>query len=308
MTNKIILKITLIFFLALSRFLLNAEIRLKDDTDKLIVMKNPAKRIISLYSAHTENLFSLGLDKEIIGVYKNDNYPSQARSKKSYDYKSDPEKIIAANPDLVLIRPFIEKANPEFVKILEKVNINVVSLYPENFSMFEKYITKLGLLTGREENAKKLIAEFNVKIDRIKKITKDINPKVNVYFESTERNYRTVTNDSLPAFAIRVAGGINIANDVTPISQGSTIASYDAEKLLAKGEKIDIYIAQEGSMNSGITIEKILNRPGFKSIKAVKDGRIFIIDEKIISNPTFRFIDGIKNLAVFFYPELKDKI
>src|SRR4030065_480208 len=101
MKNRIILNIILLFFLIFTHFLLNAEIRLVDNTNKIIVMKNPAKRIISLYSAHTENLFSLGLDKEIIGVYKNDNYPFQAKSKKTYDYKSDPEKIIAADPDLV---------------------------------------------------------------------------------------------------------------------------------------------------------------------------------------------------------------
>lgn len=306
MKNKIFLKITLL--LLFPQILLNAEIKLVDDANKLIVMKNPAKRIISLYSAHTENLFFLGLEEEIIGVYKNDNYPLQAKLKKSYDYKSDPEKIIAAKPDMVLIRPFVEKTNPEYIKTLEKVNINVVTLYPENFSKFEDYITKLGLLTGKEENSKKLIAEFKSGIDKIKKITENLNPKVNVYFESTERNYRTITTDSLPAFAIRIAGGINIADDAAPINPGSTIASYDAERLLVKGKDIDVYIAQQGSMNPGITIEKVIKRPGFKSIKAVKEGRVFIIDEKLISSPTFRFIDGIKNLALFFYPEIKGKI
>jgi iron complex transport system substrate-binding protein len=35
----------------------------------------PATRIISVYSAHTENLFSSGLDQEVLGVGTADIYP-----------------------------------------------------------------------------------------------------------------------------------------------------------------------------------------------------------------------------------------
>ena len=47
-----------------------AIIQITDDDGKLIEMEKPAERIISLYSAHTENLFSLGLEEQIIGVGK----------------------------------------------------------------------------------------------------------------------------------------------------------------------------------------------------------------------------------------------
>jgi len=46
-----------------------------DESGSRITVKEPFKRIISLYGAHTENLFSLGLDLEIIGVSENEAYP-----------------------------------------------------------------------------------------------------------------------------------------------------------------------------------------------------------------------------------------
>ena len=52
-----------------------------DNHGRQIEVKTPFKRIISLYGAHTENLFSLGLEAQIIGVSVNDSFPAQALDK-----------------------------------------------------------------------------------------------------------------------------------------------------------------------------------------------------------------------------------
>lgn len=285
-----------------------AKIQFTDDSGNIVKMQEPAKSIISLYSAHTENLFSLGLDEEIIGIYNTDAYPPQIRGKKVYDYRSDPEKVIAANPDLVLIRPFIERSKPEFVEALKKAGVNVVSLYPESFEEFPGYVEKLGMLIGREEKAKELLRKYNADIAEIVKITEKIEPKVKVYFEATENEYRTVTPDSVPAHAIKFAGGINIAADAKSIKEGSSIAAYGAERILEKADEIDVFVAQRGSMNSGGNPRSIRIRPGFYAIKAVKEDRLYNINEKLVSSPTFRFAKGVKELARMFYPEVLDDL
>ena len=60
------------------------------------------KRIISLYSAHTENLASLGAMEQIIGISRSDNFPPEVLSKKRFSYREDPERFIAEQPDLFL--------------------------------------------------------------------------------------------------------------------------------------------------------------------------------------------------------------
>lgn len=285
-----------------------SEIEITDDDGNLIKMDKPAQRIISLYSAHTINLFSLGLEEEIIGVGKSDNYPPQVRKKEVFDYKSDPEKVIAASPDLVLIRPFITRSNPEFVEALKKANITVVSLYPESFAEFVTYIEKLAVVTGQEEKAQSLLDTFTNDIHEIQEITSEIEPKVRVYFESTENQYRTITPDSTPAQIIKYAGGINIATDAKGIRPGTSIASYGAERILEKAEEIDIFVAQRGAMNAGGSPHSIKIRPGFHAIKAVREDRIYNIEEKLVSSPTFRLAVGVKELARMFYPEVMDDV
>ena len=275
-----------------------------DDLGNTIRLAVPAQRIISLYSAHTENLFSLGLDTKIIGVGRSAQYPPKALEKARFDYRSDPEKVIAANPDLVLIRPFIKRSYPQFIAVLERVGIPVVALYPEHFEDFDDYIRTIARLTGKERQAGLLLAEFHQQIDRIHKVTAEISPKVKVYFESVEKGYKTVIPDSLPARAIATAGGQNIVQDAKPIKQGSSIAIYGVEKLLEHAHEIDVFVVQKGAMNAGANVQAIAKRPGFHVIKAIKEGRVLVIDEKLISSPTFRYVEGIQKLVRMFYPSL----
>lgn len=285
-----------------------ANIQFEDDLGELIQMDTSAKRIISLYSAHTENLFALGLDEEIIGVGKSDAYPAKVTEKEIFDYRSDPEKVIAADPDLVLIRPFIKKSKPEFVKALENAGINVVTLYPNKFEEFPDYIKKLAMLTGKEEKAEKMLTKFDQDLKDLEKLTKDMKPKVNVFFESTETEYRTVTTDSMAARAILLAGGNNIASDAKGIHEGTSIASYGEERILENADEIDVYVSQRGAMNAGGNLHSISIRAGFDVIKAVKEERVYEINEKLVSSPTFRFSKGVKELARMFYPDMMDDL
>ncbi|MCT4606037.1 MAG: ABC transporter substrate-binding protein [Marinisporobacter sp.] len=285
-----------------------SKIQFKDDSGNIVKMEAPAKKIISLYSAHTENLFALGLDTEIIGIGRSDAYPAAVTTKDRFDYRADPEKIIAVEPDLVLIRPFIKKSKPEFVQALENAGINVVSLYPDKFEEFPDYIKELALLTGKEEVAEKKLVKFEKDLKAIENMTKDMGKKVNVFFEATETEYRTITSDSMAARAIYLAGGNNIAADAKSIRKGTSIASYGEERILEKADQIDVYVSQRGAMNSGGNLHSISIRSGFDTIKAVKEERVYTINEKLVSSPTFRFSKGVMELARMFYPEEMDRL
>ena len=110
-----------------------------DQAGRILTVDNPFDRIISLYGAHTENLFSLGLDHEIIGVSRHETYPSQALQKPVFSYREDPEKFLAVRPDLVIIRPMIGRGYPQFVSMLEKNGIKIISLQPGNIEDMYTY-------------------------------------------------------------------------------------------------------------------------------------------------------------------------
>jgi iron complex transport system substrate-binding protein len=273
-----------------------------DQSGNKIVINTPFKRIISLYGAHTENLFYLGLDKEIIGVSKNEVYPPPAMTKEVFSYHDDAEKFIAAQPDLVLIRPMIANAYPDFVVKLQKAGITVVSLQPRTIEDVYEYWRDLGRLTGRSGQAEAMVKEFEATLGHIRTLVKTIPPdkRKKVYFEAIHSRMKTFSPASIAMFALTTAGGINVATDAKA-RHGTNIAAYGKEHILSLADNIEVYLAQKGAMNR-VSIRKIREEPGFKVIRAVRSKHIYLVDEKIVSRPTLRLLDGIYEIGRFLYP------
>ncbi len=51
-----------------------------------------------------------------------------------------------------------------------------------------------------------------------------------------------------------------------------------------------------------ISIKDILEEPGFNAIKAVKEKRVYLIEESLVSRPTYRILEGIEQLNSLFFP------
>lgn len=279
-----------------------------DDEGQTVAFSQPFERVISMYSAHTENLFSLDAASQVIGGYNTCTYPPEAAFLPMYDYNADPESVIAADPDLVLIRPFISDKAPDYVAALRGAGITVVSLYPDGFSQFPKYVRKLAMLVGKQPQAEQQLALLQTQLDGIAALTADMPDPPTVFFEATEVNLRTASADSMPARAIALAGGVNLAEGEPPLSAGGTIAGFGAERILQHADAIDVYVSQRGAMNAGGNEQSIRERPGFEAIKAVRQGRVHLINEKLISSPTFRYAQGVRELARFLYPETFDAL
>ncbi|MBF0229908.1 MAG: ABC transporter substrate-binding protein [Desulfamplus sp.] len=279
---------------------------IKDANGREITIQKPFTKIISLYGAHTENLFYLGLNSEIIGVTKNESFPEEAKNRPVFSVQDDPEKFLGSDPDLVLIRPMIERGYPDLIKRLRKSGIEVISLQPNTVDEMYEYWLALGTLTGKEIEAKKMVQDFKeqIAIDKseVNKIIaqKDIKPP-KVYFEAIHSKMKTFTPGSMALFALETAGGVNVATDAIA-SRGTNIGNYGKEKILSHASEIDVFIAQNGVMNQ-VSVDIIKNESGFGIIKAVQNNKIYIIDEMIVSRPCFRLLDGIDEIRKILYNE-----
>jgi iron complex transport system substrate-binding protein len=275
---------------------------LHDQKGRTIEFSRPFTRIISLYGAHTENLYYLGLEDHIVGVSINDRFPPRVNKKPGLSYHDDPEKFLALNPDLVLIRPMIDHGYPKLIQRLERSGIAVVSLQPRGIDDMYEYWLKLGLLTGKTARAEQMVDDFKKKTARIKALTNHLKSKKKVYFQSIHKRMKTFTPGSIQIFALETAGGINVAADAKA-SRNTNIANYGKEHILAKASLIDVFLAQKGRMNP-VTVRQIRTEPGFGVIKAVKDNKVFFIDEDIVSRPVPRLYKGIVFIGKLLYPDI----
>lgn len=280
----------------------STEVRFLDDSNREIVLEQPAQTVISLYSVHTENLFSLGLDDEIIGVGTSDKYPEAVLEKIQYSYKDDAELIIAANPDVVIVRSMIMNRYPDYIAAIEDAGITVVNLYCSDFNKFDDYISKLGMLVGKNDEAKSFLETFHAEIAVIEEKGSTIEHKKVAYFESIGKKFKTTIPTAFAGNALRIVGLENAAKDIE-FDGSTTVVAFGEEHLLAMGNDIEIYIAQKGTMNRAVSLEEIAARPGYDKMKAVVDGHVIIIDEKLVSSATMRYLDGLKELQEKIYGE-----
>ncbi|UYP00159.1 ABC transporter substrate-binding protein [Oceanotoga sp. DSM 15011] len=256
-----------------------------DDSGNVIKVDKPFKRIITLYSGYTENIFYMNAQDSLIAVSTSEAFPPKARNLPAISYKEDVEKFISLNPDLVLIHPMMVRRYGDLVEKLEAFGITVVSLQPETFDDVFPYWEKLGILTGRIDESKALIKEFELNVNSMPKLEqKDFKT---IFFESMHKNFKTRTDGSIVDFVLQKSGLINIGSEENPLFNGSSVAEFSKEQLIENGDKIEYYIAQKGSVNK-ISKDIIKNESGFNAIKAVRNDNIIIIDQKIISRPTPR--------------------
>jgi len=276
----------------------------QDSEGRTVTVGRPFTRIISLYPAHTENLVSLGLDGEIIGIEGGAEDLPQLKDKKHFNFREDPEKFIAARPDLVLVRPMIERSAPQLIATLRQAGITVVSLQPNTVAEIFDYWRALGMLTGRTRQAEEMVATFQAELAAIRKIVNKVPEKarVKVYFEAIHAKMKTFAQESIAIYVLGQAGGINVAADASQVRE-TNIAAYSKERILAKAGEIEVFLAQQGRMNP-VTVEAIIQEPGFQAIKAVRGNRVFLVDERLVSRPTLRLVEGIKTIAALLYPEL----
>lgn len=264
-------------------------------------LTEPARRIISLYPAHTENLAAIGAVQGLIGISTSDSYPAEVLDKPRFSYHDSVEKFIQADPDCVLIRPMIARSNPNLISKLQDFGITVVSLQPTTIAELYDYWRTLGALTGFETEAQRMITEFQQEVEVIQDAVAQIpvQHRPRVYFESIHARMRTFAPESISIFCLTTAGGVNVAADAVS-RRGTNIAGYSKERILARADEIDVYLAQVGRMNR-VGVEQIKEEPGFKALRAVRSGRIYLIDEQLVSRPTQRLLDGIREIHRILY-------
>ncbi len=284
---------------------------LTDSEGQTLRLERPFCRIVSLYPAHTENIILLGAGSALVGIgrgalhlpegLEGSRYQPLIEAIPKVSYRDDPERILALEPDLVLIRPMISRAHPGLINRLKNHGIAVVSLQPSKASELYQYWQDLGVLTGRLHEAREMIVGFESGLSEMEALVSAIpvQDRPRVYFEAIHAKMKTFAPDSIAIFVLEKAGGRNIAADAFQV-RSTNIAYYGKERILAKADQIDVYLAQKGRMNR-IRLEDIVKEPGFHVIKAVKDKRVYLVDEALVSRPTPMLMKGIRLIHGLLY-------
>lgn len=297
LNNKLIMKLFLIFLLALVTFhvsvtLSHGEIFTDSVGREVVIRENPS-RIIPLAPSLTEILYSLGLGDRVVGVTNYSYYPPEALKKPKVGtyVKLNIEKIISLGPDLVIgTKDGNERG---IVDLLEQAGISTYIVNPRNVFEVIDTLPIIGRLCGVEEKASLLALDLKKRLDVIKKAV-DSKVKPLVFLQINLHPIMTVNKNTFHHDIIRLAGGVNMTEDA-----GINYPRISIEEVIRK--KPDVLIIS--SMERGGRFEKARQEwLEWISIPAVKNKRVHLIDSDLIDRPSHRIVDGIEAMARLIHP------
>ena len=272
-----------------------AAIRVTDDAGQAIELREPARRVIPLYGAFAEMLYAVGAGGQVAARTQADRVPPGIERLPSVGTHMRPnvELIIGLKPDLVVQSSSRREANPELDRLRE-AGIPVAVFSPASLEDIFLTMMRLGLLTGNEESAARVVQELRRRLDDIRgRVAAVPNPRT-VFFETRAEPLTTAGEGSIVHRIIEAAGGRNA------VSSERGIVQFNFEALLLADP--DVYVVQKGPMNRNpIPPEK---RHHFERLRCVREGRVVFVDELMVSRPGPRSVDAVEELARAIYPEL----
>jgi iron complex transport system substrate-binding protein len=177
------------------------------------------QKIVSLNLCTDQLLMLLADPNQIASLSKIVDDPNVSfLAKKAAEFRKnrgDAEEIFMNSPDLVVAGVYTEKAT---VQILQSLGVRV-EIFPieQNFDDIVENIRKMGLLVGHSDRAKRMINDFNIRLEELRSgITE--RPRAAIY----SANGYTTGTDTMSGQILKTAGFQNITEEVG-MSFGGTL-------------------------------------------------------------------------------------
>ncbi len=265
-----------------------------DEVGRQLELPRPPQRIISLAPSITEILFALQLEKKIVGVSNFCQFPPAARKKEKIGDYAHPslEKIVALKPDLVV--GLAEGELKSLVVRLAELKIPVYISNPGNVAEIIDSVRRIGEVTSAAQKSLEIAAEMSKRIKQIREKVKGFSqPRVLhvLNFDPLLSAGKGTFIDDL----IRLAGGRNLAE--TAVGKYPRLS---IEEVLALDPEV-ILLASMKSADPLLEQRQWWER--WKTITAVRQGRVYVLEADLIHRPSPRIVIGLEEVARALHPE-----
>jgi iron complex transport system substrate-binding protein len=263
-----------------------------DDLGRLVAINGTPQRIISLAPSNTEILFALGLGDKVVGVTTWSDYPPEAADKEQVGEYATPdiEKIVALNPDLILVA----YGTPmDVINSMVGLGLTVFGIKTTDLDDLLNDIRRVGEITDKEMEAQALTSEMASKIQAVTNQTEELEQRPRVFYivwGSEGSALWTAGSGTFINELIEKAGGVNICQNITGY------ATISIEEVIARDPEIII--------TSELSYDWALNATELASTNASQTDRIFTCNDDLVQRPGPRLVEGLEWFAYFIHPEI----
>lgn len=271
---------------------------IEDMAGREITFDKVPEKMVALLASDVEILYRLGVEEKIIAVGEFCNYPSEALEKEKITTGEslNIEQIVALQPDVVIIGKMAQTKDQN--KKLEDAGIKVFVTDANSIEETYQSIDLLGKISGKSEEATKLIDDMKSDIQTIRNKASEKASNKTIYFEVSPLVYGlwTTGKDTYMQELCDIVGAKNIFSDVTGWTEVSEEQVIDRNP--------DYILTVTMFYEDGMTpTEEILSRKNWSDITAIKNQGIISDETDMFTRPGPRVVDAAKTLYELLYRE-----
>ena len=266
----------------------------KDATGEAVSIDELPETIISLMPSNTEILYALDEGSRVIGVTEFDDYPEEVTKKEQVaGMEWNVEKIIDLQPDLVYAHEMSIPAADAAIQQLRDAGITVfVMPNAESFDETFRQIRTMAAHLRVDERGEQIINDMKATIDDVQAMKGD-EPTRSVFVEtSAAPDIYAPGNGTFIQEMLDIIGADNVVKE-------DGWVSYSTERVIE--ENPDVIIVMYDYVPNAV--EELKERSGYETLTAVKEQRVYQVDENLLSRTGPRLAEGLRALAEAIYGE-----
>ena len=230
-----------------------------DDRGVIITFEKPPTKIVSLLPSLSESVCTLKSCSELIGVDDHSNFPNEINSLVRVGPGLNPnlELIVSLKPDLILI-----SKNNRAADALQSLGFKVFVFETNSYEDFKRGFKNLGLIL-KTTNAEMLLSSIDEELAKVSMSLPNTlkgSEGLRVYFEVYTGPYAASESSFIGETISRLG-----LNNVVPKSLGPYPKLNPEFVVKANPDFIFVNLSD---------YENLINRPGWRHIKAVKEKRV----------------------------------
>ena len=269
-----------------------APIVITDDTGTTLTFTQPVRRVIALYGAFNEIFLALGAGDLLVARTAADgNLPELAALPAIGTHmRPNAELVLAQRPDVVVQLEGRSEAQTQ-TENLRALGLNVLTFEVNSFERLFEVTQTLGQLVGRGQESTALVNGWKNRLQALRSRTEG-KPAARIFYEVRYPNLLAAGRGGISSEILTLAGGENVVTD------GKKLVRFSEEALIAADP--DVYLIQKGPMNPAPT--PLAERDHYKGLRAVREGRVLVVDEERFARPGPRALDAVEELASWLHP------
>lgn len=255
---------------------------LVDDFGDTLRLAGPAQRVVSLNPVTTELLFALGAGDRLVGRTSWDLAPAAAREVPDMGPGMGPnvEAVMGQRPDLVLL--YASPSNRRAAELLRGAGIATLSYRTDRIADLPRSIRPIAAALGVDSLGQLVADSVQRSVDAVRALPRPT-PAPRVFWHIWDAPLMTIGGGSYLSELLDVVGAENVFGDLdAPSPQVSLeeVARRDPDLILA------------GPNNA----RRMQTSPAWQAVKAVREGRIVVIDTTIVGRPGVRMGEAARFL------------